>query len=527
MKRKWSSTASLVDLGLSRSTLRALDSAESAMEVVERASADVRRAGIVQTGVGLTGVLGGMGDIRVGGAAAGLAAAAFPDVRANAAAALDKPNMDLAGEGLKGILGGRFKDIAGAASAKDLALGKAYSPYPAFNGLSDLFKGASPLSAAFNAADLAGAIPKKSATLGLSAKMLRAADGLAARSAASLLGARTRTDSIIASAWKPRWKDDHLLASWKGTLLSSATFGLPGRLGTAAAVKDSGALRNAMGLSGTDWLYGPPRELGLLGKFGATGILRDAAPAFDALEAARRVSGWGLEGLLGAVDRIDFDALRRDAERDARVREARRPRTRTGFAALEAYDAFYLGQPWVADRFLMEHLSIEPNEDRREALWLVLKWTFERNMPRPAKWLVIDDEGAVKYLRAAVYKNARRVLRDKERPDRVWWEERDPATKKNVELPPPTLQPEHTLEFMMKVSGDPADIVVAPPDDRGRVLRVLYLEGTEQDRRVVGMLIAGYDLAAVAGVVGWPEVQRFTRKAQRWRKNRLGPPSDG
>jgi len=194
MKRKWSSTAGLLDLGLSRSTLRALDSAESAVEVVERATADIRRAGIAQRGVGLPGVLGGlggMGDIRVGGAAAGLAAAAFPDVGANAAAAFGKPNMGLAGEGLKGILGSRFKDLAGVASAKELARGKASSPYPAIGGLSDLFKGASSLSSTFKAADLAGTIPKKSATLGFSAKML-GADLSAARSAASFLSAMQR-----------------------------------------------------------------------------------------------------------------------------------------------------------------------------------------------------------------------------------------------------------------------------------------------------------------------------------------------
>ena len=179
MKRKWSSTTGLVNLGLSRSTLRALDSAESAMEVVERASADIRKAGIAATGVGLPGVLGGLGDIRVGGAAARLAAAAFPDVRASAAAALGKPNMNLAGEGLKDIFGGRFKDIVGVDSVKNLMLGKASSPYPAFDGLSDLFKEASSLSSTFKAADLAGTIPKKSAPLGFSAKTL-GADLLAA-----------------------------------------------------------------------------------------------------------------------------------------------------------------------------------------------------------------------------------------------------------------------------------------------------------------------------------------------------------
>lgn len=326
MKRKWSSTADPVDLGLSRSALMALDSVESALEVVKRASADTQRGGIAQAGVGLTGVLGGMGDTRVGGAAAGLAAVAFPDVRANAAAALGKQNMDLAGEGFKGILGERFKDIAGVASAKDLMLGKASSPYPVFNGLSDLFEGASSLSSTFKAADLAGTIPKKPATFGLSAKMLRVANLSAVRSAASLLGARTRTDSIIASAWEPRWEDDHLLASWKGTLLSNATSGLPGRLWTAGAIKDSGALRYAMGLSGTDWLYGPPRELGLLGKFGAASGLCAALPVFDASDAACQASKWNLGGLIENLGLVDFDALRKAAERGARVRKARRPR---------------------------------------------------------------------------------------------------------------------------------------------------------------------------------------------------------
>ncbi len=525
MKRKWSSTAGLVDLGLSRSALRALDSAESAMEVVERASADIRRAGIAQTGVGLPGVLGGMGDIRVGGAAAGLVAVAFPDVKANVETALGRSGMGLAGDGLKDILGDRFKEIAGVPSAKDLALGKASGLYPAFDGLPDLLGGASSLSSAFKAANLVGAVPRKSTTLGFSTKMLGASDELSA-ARASFFGAGVRGDDLLSGAWKSA-REDGILSGLPKDILSGASPGLSGWLGMPDAVKDSGAWRHAMGLSGTDWLYGPPRELGLFAKFGDAGILRGVLPVFDDLDAARRVSGRGLGGLLDAVGRVDFDAIRRAANREARVREARRPRTRTGFAALEAYDAFYLGHPWVADAFLAEHLGIEPDEDRREALWLVLRWTFERNVPRPAKWLVIDDEGAVRYLRAAVHKNARRVRRDKERPDRVWWEEWDPATRKKVELPPPTLQPEYTLEFMMKISGNPADLVAPPPDDRDRILQMLYLEGTEQDRRVVGMLIAGYDLAAVAAVVGWPEVQRFTRKAQRWRKNKLGPASDG
>ena len=522
MKRKWSNTAGLVDLGLSRSALRTLDSVESAMEGVERANAAIRGAGLGKAGAGLTGILGGTDDrILTNDLILGKVtrmADPIPDAGTGA---------NLAGSGLKGILGDRFKDVAGIASARDLALGKASRPYSGLGGLPDLFKGTSSLASAFKAADLAGAIPKKPPILGFSAKMLGAdADLLAARSAASFLSTGTKADGPVSGAWQALQKEG-IFSGLPKDILSGVSPKLVGSLGMTDLIKDSKVLRNAMGLSGTDWLYGPPRELGLLGKFGGAGILRDFSPAFDTLDAARRASKWNLGGLIEDLGPVDFDALRRAADREARVREARRPRTRIGFAALEAYDAFYLGQPWVADSFLVEHLGIEPNEDRREALWLVLKLTFERNIPRPAKWLVIDDEGSVRYLRAAVHKNARRVRRDKERPNRVWWEERDPATRKKVELPPPTLQPEYTLEFMMKVSGNPADMVVPPPDDRGRVLQMLYFEGTEQDRRVVGMLIAGYDLAAVAAVVGWPEVQRFTRKAQRWRKNRLGPASDG
>lgn len=227
--------------------------------------------------------------------------------------------------------------------------------------------------------------------------------------------------------------------------------------------------------------------------------------------------------MLGTIGCVDFEAL----QRATRIREAWQPCTRIGFAALDAYDGFCMNHFWVADRFLADYLGIETNEDTREALWRVLKWTFERTVAWPAKWLMIDAEGAIRYLRAAVYKNARRVRRDKERPDRVWWTGRDPDTKKRAELPPPTRPPDNILEFMLGSSGNPADIVVPPPDDRGRILQMLYDEGTEQDRWVVGMIRAGLELAAIAHVVGWPEVQRFTRKAQRWRKIKLDPPPGG
>jgi hypothetical protein len=133
----------------------------------------------------------------------------------------------------------------------------------------------------------------------------------------------------------------------------------------------------------------------------------------------------------------------------------------------------------------------------------------------------MDDARAAVYLRAAVYKEAKRVRRDLEMPDRVWFTERDPKTKKKVELPPPVLQPEYRLEFMVQRSETPEFVVIGSPDARVQVLEMLYAEGSQNDRRIVGMLHEGLNLPEIAEVVGWPEVQRFQRKARRWIRIKL------
>ena len=80
---------------------------------------------------------------------------------------------------------------------------------------------------------------------------------------------------------------------------------------------------------------------------------------------------------------------------------------------------------------------------------------------------------------------------------------------------------------MLRSAMNPADTLIPQLDYRlDRVLEMLYLEGTEQDKRMVGMIRAGFDLPDIAEVVGWSEVQRFTRKARRWGINRI-PYSDG
>jgi hypothetical protein len=154
---------------------------------------------------------------------------------------------------------------------------------------------------------------------------------------------------------------------------------------------------------------------------------RMTMPTFDAIS-----SQWSTR-ILQSLTQFDWRAI----ERAVRVQEARRPRTRIGFAALNAYDELYYGHPWIADEFLSDFLGIDPTEDRREALWIVLREAFERNVTYPAQWITLDDERATNYLRNAVYKQAKRVKRNMERGDRVWWTETNPETKKKIELPRP------------------------------------------------------------------------------------------
>lgn len=484
MKRDWSGINGLAGLGLSRSVLKTIDSAQSALSAMDRVGgigAAARAAGTLKAGAGFPKLVAGARMEGIAGTGAGSAWSAISAARkANSSAALGKSGVSLPGGlvkdaariGLKGIAGDRLKDAAGISklpllsAVQDPELGKVSRAYPALDAL-----------------------------LGVGSELS------AVRRAASFLGSGKRADELYASAWK-----GNLLSGLPKDILTGSFPGLPELLGGDAA-RNVGAWRDVKSFSGTSWLFGPPRGLGFLKASGAS-LLRGTLPTFSAFDAVRWASG-----LLDAIGRIDLEALRKAAL----IREARRPRTKIGFAALEAYDGFCMNHPWGADKFLLDYLCIEPDEDTREALWLVLRWTFERTIPRPVKWLVIDDEGAIKYLRAAVYKNAKRVRRDKERPDRVWWTMRDPDIQKRVELPPPTRQPDNILELMMERSGDPADIVVPVPDGRGLVLEMLYVEGTEQDRLVVGMIIAGFDLAAIAHAVGWSEVQRFQRKAQRWK----------
>lgn len=306
----------------------------------------------------------------------------------------------------------------------------------------------------------------------------------AIRTMSSILGAGQRQRSFLTDSWHGGFSSKTLKDIF-GTLDTITSWS------TAMPLKDH-------------WMFELNRKASVFET--SMGNLINLKPSLGL--AAGRVGG-----ILEVLGRIDWG----DFERALRVQEARRPRTRIGYAALNAYDELYMGHPRVADQFLIEYLGIKPSEETRAALWIVLGEAFERTTTEPATWITLDDKKATSYLCKAVYNEASRIRRDQEMEDRIWWpegeKEKDEDDRK---LSKPALGAHGTLDFLMRKSPSPEELMIPPQDPRGQVLQMLYFKGTEQDKKVVGMLIVGFDLPDIAEVLGWTEVQRFQRKAQRW-----------
>lgn len=265
------------------------------------------------------------------------------------------------------------------------------------------------------------------------------------------------------------------------------------------------------------WMPDLHRSSGLFGA-STRGLMDIARGNFDL--------GFGqhLGGILDVVRNIDWESV----ERAARIRDARRPRTRVGRAALAAYDAFHMGHTSVVDRFMIDFLDIRPTAERREALWVVLGQAFARTLPYPATWIVLDDAQAVIYLRKAVYLEERRNKRDREMADRIWWPEgEEDRDREGVPLSKPTLVSGVPADLLFRASPGPEELLIAGPDDRGQVLDLLYREGSPEDKEFVRLLRTGYELADISRAYDPQKVQRFKKKARRWRKIKLDPLTDG
>lgn len=481
MSNGWRNTTSPAGLGIPRSTLKALASAEDARKRalgldVERWRSAADRAGLV----------GGIGKVNTG-----LAAPAASAVL-NARATPGNLGAGIKADLLKGATGSGMS--ISVAVSKDLAFRQTFRSHLLLNARRGLGRGVEKIPSTLRAAGIPDTIARPK-TRGLPSEILGPA---AAPSVARNIAAVFDTGKLPSGL--PLTTASNLLLPGQGGHLSPMFSSLP-LGGTWKA--GTGVWRGLRGLD-TGWLSGSYR-IGHISGFTRLDNLPGSILGLQALS-------WRLNGLLGSLRRTDFEALWRAAcIREARIREARRPRTEIGLAALEAFDALYMGHPWVADRFLVDYLGIEPGGDVREALWRVLRLAFERTVTWPAKWILLDDGQAARYLRTAVHREAKRVKRDREKPDRIWFKGQ-PA-----EFSAPVLEPEDTLEFMMPRAEDPAEIVACRMDSRVQALSLLHQESSHEDSEFVELLLTGYGPADIAACYGWPKVQRFTRKANRWR----------
>lgn len=314
-----------------------------------------------------------------------------------------------------------------------------------------------------------------------------------------------------------------------------AGVGEPGKAPSTMTFPVIGAGRD--GFRGTMWRFSGLREMksmavpdirpGWLGKTGP------GAPSFAAraagiggFEAGPLYGGWS-----GARKVVEDLARARDLlapyrERWARLteelaewatREAAKttPEDRFAAAAFEALEALEDGRHWETDGFLKRYLNIRPHPQIKpyvyQALWMLLRADFDRPFDSPAKWRTLELRKATAYLSTAIYNEARRLKRDADKLDELWWGKR---------AEPPVIVPE---VFPTGEHGDPAEAVAElldgrPPDDRVLVLESLSLSGTDGDREVARLVRGGaHDRAGIRNEVGSPRLQAFERKARRWR----------
>lgn len=510
-KRRWRDSE-LENYGLSSSLLKTLDTVETALEGVERVNASIRSVENLSSVISATSSIRAMDDLI-----SNSAVKTANDRLTDASAVADRVSALSRGSGLGSVAATRMFP-----TAKDTMMGNLARSSSLFGNSTDLLQGSSVASHVAKVSDsfkgLAG-----TPTSGLFSKMT----GLEGRKLEMPVYRFSGLDQMGIGSIQKELRSYSVLKDLHSSFFatkelqsSSVSKDLQSGFSPETLSEIFGATNRIAEWSAAQqlkdhWMTDLMRGGGL--NTGLDGFLKRMMPTFDSVGRY-----WG--GIIESIGRIDFEEL----EKAARIQEARRPRTKIGHAALKAFDALHMGHPWVVDRFLSDYLGIEPNADRREALWTVLRQAFERNVTYPARWIVLDDERATRYLRAAVYYEVSRIERDREMADRIWWsegeEERD---QEGVKLSKPALSSDATLAFLIRKSPSPEDLLIPALDDRGQVLSLLYQEGSDEDREFVRLLLTGHELPDIARIYGWTKVQRFTRKARRWRRIMLNPPLDG
>lgn len=281
-----------------------------------------------------------------------------------------------------------------------------------------------------------------------------------------------------------------------------------------------------------------PQDIAGMGKLGLGGIWSRPARVYGASSvgaSSAAISGFGVDPVLSPWSGVQklfnnlaragdllapylkqWDRLAKDLT-DWAAREAAKstPEDQLAAAAFDALESLEDNRHWETDRFLKRHLNLRPSPQMKpyvyQALWMLLRADIVRPYDSPAKWRTLELRAATAYLSTSIYNEARRLKRDIEMEDRLWWGQ-------NME--PPLLKREVLLDGS---SADPADEVmclldVTPPDDRVLTLESLSLNGTGGDQEIVRLVRNGeHDRASIRNEVGSPKLQAFERKSRRWR----------
>ena len=187
----------------------------------------------------------------------------------------------------------------------------------------------------------------------------------------------------------------------------------------------------------------------------------------------------------------------------------------------------------TVDYFLSKVLEVRSGrdwswEEMRRALAVILN--------QQQKWLSIEPTELRMWLQRAVIRQAKRLRRDVEMADRLWWGRRSNA---------PVLVPLEDLEVCP--SEDPLEILLRKPEHvldgllhdehpKLQVLGEMLLHGTTRDQQIIRLLASGYEPVDIASEFGvrwapsspWSPVQGLQKKAERWvlKKLRKNPPED-
>ena len=173
-------------------------------------------------------------------------------------------------------------------------------------------------------------------------------------------------------------------------------------------------------------------------------------------------------------------------------------------AALDALEALEENEPEFVETFLRDWLRLGESKKWDYPSLVEASW---RVMSLSGRWLEIDPEAVLAYLRVAIMREAQRLYEAREESDRLW-------TKLNQE--PVKLS---RVERTLKGSDDPEKQLNRKEELqlRRQILRDLLDQEPEPTRQLLRCLLAGSDPAeAVASSGGtWSTYQALQRKASR------------